>query len=145
MDTTKRHLLMGGSAAILATALSGCGTLLYPERKGQSGGRIDPAVAILDGIGLLLFLIPGLIAFAVDFSNGTIYLPGGRRAEKADDLSEVKMTAALTKPEVDRIWTENYGHAAPFELSELNRRRLSDKSMTLDTVATLARNDFARI
>ena len=55
------------------------------------------------------------------------------------------MTAALTKPEVDRIWTENYGHAAPFELSELNRRRLSDKSMTLDTVASLARNDFARI
>ncbi len=145
MDTTKRHLLMGGSAAILAAALSGCGTLLYPERKGQSGGRIDPAVAILDGVGLLLFLIPGLIAFAVAFSNGTIYLPGGRRAEKSDDLSEVKMSAALTKPEVDRIWTENYGHTAPFELSELKRRRLSDKSMTLDTVATLARNDFARI
>lgn len=145
MDMTKRRLLIGGSTAVLATALSGCGTLLYPERKGQTGGRIDPSVAILDGLGLLLFLIPGLIAFAVDFSNGTIYLPGGRRAEHQDDLSEVKVTAALTKPEVDRIWTENYGHAAPFELSELQRRRLNDKTVTLDTVASLARNDFARI
>ena len=55
----------------------GCGTIMYPERKGQSLGKIDPAVAILDGLGLLLFLVPGVIAFAVDFSNGTIYLPAG--------------------------------------------------------------------
>ena len=33
-------------------------------------------MAVLDGIGLLFFIIPGVIAFAVDFSNGTIYLPG---------------------------------------------------------------------
>ena len=37
--------------------------------------RIDPTVAILDGIGLLLFIIPGLVAFAVDFHTGAIYLP----------------------------------------------------------------------
>ena len=54
-----------------------CGTLLYPERVGQSPGRIDPAIAILDGVGLLLFLVPGIIAFAVDFSTGAIYLPPG--------------------------------------------------------------------
>lgn len=63
---------------LLACAhISACGLLLYPERKGQSGGRIDPTVAILDGVGCLFFLIPGLIAFAVDFHHGTIYLPGG--------------------------------------------------------------------
>tara|TARA_R110000824_G_scaffold251955_2_gene440584 strand:- start:2991 stop:3428 length:438 start_codon:yes stop_codon:yes gene_type:complete len=145
MDTTKRRFLIGGSTAVLAAALSGCGTLLYPERKGQSGGRIDPSVAILDGIGLLLFLIPGLVAFAVDFSNGTIYLPGTKHSSNLDEMSEVKMTAALTKSEVDRVWAENYGHAAPFELSDLERRRLGDKAVTLDTVASLARNDFARI
>lgn len=55
---------------------TGCGTILHPERKGQVDGRIDPSIAVLDGIGLLFFLIPGVIAFAVDFSNGTIYLPG---------------------------------------------------------------------
>jgi hypothetical protein len=145
MDTTKRRFLIGGSTAVLAAALSGCGTLLYPERKGQSGGRIDPSVAILDGIGLLLFLIPGLVAFAVDFSNGTIYLPGTKHSSNLDEVSEVKMTAALTKSEIDRVWAENYGHAAPFELSDLERRRLGGRAITLDTVASLARNDFARI
>src|SRR6185436_15593086 len=60
----------------LMTQLVGCGTLIHPERRGQSSGRIDPAIAILDGIGLLLFIIPGLIAFAIDFATGAIYLPG---------------------------------------------------------------------
>ena len=29
----------------------------------------------LNSIGLLFFFVPGVIAFAVDFINGTIYLP----------------------------------------------------------------------
>jgi len=63
----------------LVIQLTGCGTLFYPERKGQRDGRIDIGVALLDGIGLLFFIIPGVIAFAVDFNNGTIYLPGTAR------------------------------------------------------------------
>jgi hypothetical protein len=66
-------------AAAIAGQL-GCGAILYPERAGQSKGRIDPAVAVLDGIGVLLFIIPGLVAFAVDFHQGTIYLPPGETA-----------------------------------------------------------------
>ena len=31
-------------AAILLLQILGCGTLLYPERKGQTGGQIDPGV-----------------------------------------------------------------------------------------------------
>ena len=65
---------------VFVVQLTGCGTLLYPERKGQRAGRVDAGVAILDGVGLLLFIIPGVIAFAVDFNNGTIYLPGTSRA-----------------------------------------------------------------
>ena len=61
---------------VLIVQLMGCGTILYPERKGQKSGKIDAGVAILDGIGVLFFIIPGIIAFAVDFYNGTIYLPG---------------------------------------------------------------------
>ncbi len=62
---------------VLVFQLAGCGTIMYPERKGQRGGKIDAGIAVLDGIGLLFFLIPGIIAYAVDFNNGTIYLPGG--------------------------------------------------------------------
>ena len=61
--------------AVFTMQLMGCGTLMYPERRGQRGGSMDAGVAILDGIGLLFGIIPGVIAFAVDFSNGTIYLP----------------------------------------------------------------------
>lgn len=67
---------------------AGCGTILYPERKGQTSGRIDVGVAALDAVGLFFFLIPGIIAYAVDFSNGTIYLPGGARGSL--DIENIK-------------------------------------------------------
>lgn len=66
-------------AAMLLIQLSGCGYILHPERRGQTGGRIDAGIAILDGVGLLLFVVPGVIAFIVDFSTGAIYYPGGLR------------------------------------------------------------------
>ena len=77
--------------AVLVFQLVGCGTIMYPERKGQKGGRIDVGVAVLDGIGLLFFFIPGIIAYAVDFNNGTIYLPGTSRSSlEIKDIKEVK-------------------------------------------------------
>ena len=74
-----------------------CGTIFYPERKGQKSGRIDPTIAILDGIGLLFFLVPGVIAFAVDFSNGTIYLPENEnRYSSLTDKSDLRGMVAVT-------------------------------------------------
>jgi hypothetical protein len=66
--------------------MTSCGWIIYPERRHStvqidpSERQIDPAVAVLDAIGLLFFIIPGVVAFAVDFGTGAIYLPGGRRA-----------------------------------------------------------------
>lgn len=75
----------------LGVQLSGCGMILHPERQGQTGGRIDPAIALFDAAGLLLFIVPGLVAFGVDFYQGTIYLPGtastGPTVIKMDDPS----------------------------------------------------------
>jgi hypothetical protein len=77
--------------AVLIFQMVGCGVILYPERKGQVSGRIDVGVAVLDGIGLLFFLIPGIIAYAVDFSTGTIYLPGTSQSSlEIKDLKELK-------------------------------------------------------
>jgi hypothetical protein len=68
--------LVGGALAVaLFTQLSACGTLFYPDRRGQNEGRIDPVVAALDAIGILFYVLPGLIAFGVDFATGAIYLP----------------------------------------------------------------------
>ncbi|XAW87491.1 hypothetical protein ABDK09_04465 [Vibrio sp. CDRSL-10 TSBA] len=53
----KNKTLMSAFIAILVTQLSGCGVLLHPEREGQRGGKIDPAIAILDAAGLILFIV----------------------------------------------------------------------------------------
>ena len=70
-------------ASSLGVHLSGCGLLLYPERRGQPLGRLDWTVVALDTIGLCFFFVPGLIAFAVDFTTGTIFLPEGEVAANA--------------------------------------------------------------
>jgi len=70
-----RTRILGGLLTVALTAqLSACGSLFFPERRGQIEGRIDYRVAALDAIGLIL-IIPGLIAFAVDLTTGAIYLP----------------------------------------------------------------------
>jgi hypothetical protein len=125
MTPTRRQFLAGTSLTLAAASLSACGTIMYPERKGQIDGKLDSTVVILNGIGLLLFLVPGVIAFAVDFSNGTIYLPGtGRRA----DLKTVPFEGDLTEARLDRVWSETYGHDAPFRVADLERRQIADRS-----------------
>lgn len=69
--------------ATLLTQLTACGTLFYPDRRGQIEGKVDPVIVALDAIGILFYVIPGLIAFGVDFATGAIYLPGGTTAQVA--------------------------------------------------------------
>lgn len=73
-----RPVIATAVSALLIFELTACGTVIYPERRGQTGGKIDPAVVIMNGIGLLFWVIPGLVAFAVDFATGAIYSPSGR-------------------------------------------------------------------
>lgn len=82
---TQTRVIGGLLVAALFTQLAACGTLFYPERRGQIDGRIDPAVAAMNAIGILFFVVPGLIAFAIDFATGAIYLPGGQNAQVAPE------------------------------------------------------------
>lgn len=75
-----RRFLVGLVLTAMTLQTTSCGLILHPERQGQTSGKIDPGVAILDAAGLIVFIIPGLIAFGVDFLTGCIYLPGGSRA-----------------------------------------------------------------
>lgn len=85
----KTHRILSGVlAASLLAQLTGCGTLFYPERRGQLNGQIDPAVAVLDAVGILFYVIPGLIAFAIDFGTGAIYLPEGRYSVAPEHLQD---------------------------------------------------------
>jgi hypothetical protein len=75
----------GVLVAALLTQVTACGTLFFPDRRGQIEGKIDPLVAGLDAIGILFYVIPGLIAFGVDFATGAIYLEGGKTAQVAPE------------------------------------------------------------
>ena len=85
----------------LLTNLASCGTILHPERKGQVDGQLDTSIVVLDAIGLLFFLVPGVIAFAVDFSNGTIYLPNGSSSSLTDE--EMKNISLNGKVDMDGL------------------------------------------
>ena len=75
------RLVGWGFQSGIACCAVGCGTLMHSERCGRPhGGRIDWKVAALDGLGLILFFVPGVIAFVVDFSTGAIYLPEPEQA-----------------------------------------------------------------
>ena len=57
MHQAVRRWLTGAVVGVSIVSLSGCGTLFYPERKGQMSGDIDPVVAIANGVGLLFFIV----------------------------------------------------------------------------------------
>lgn len=104
-----RSLKRGVAASCLLTLvlnLTACGYFLYPERKGQSGGRVDPVVVILDGVGLLFGILPGVVAFAVDITNGTIYLPAGGSSAIDRHLTANEPQAKEVIDQNGQVWIE---------------------------------------
>lgn len=83
------YRVIGGTLAVtLLTQLSACGTLFFPDRRGQIEGRIDPVVAALNAVGILFYVIPGLIAFGIDFATGAIYLPDAKYSVAPEVLKD---------------------------------------------------------
>lgn len=76
-------------SVVLVIQLAGCGTIIHPERRGQASGRIDIGIAILDAAWLIVFIIPGVIAFGVDFTTGAIYMPSGRHRLASPDVENM--------------------------------------------------------
>ena len=115
---SRRRLLVW---SLCACGFGGCGTIFYPERKGQPAGPIDWKIVALDGIGLLFFFVPGVIAFAVDFNNGAIYLPPGECVDRSPPperrrlVSRAVPRGELSIPGVQRVIADHLQQ--PFELT----------------------------
>ena len=116
----KNHqVLLRGTSLFIAVAVLfctvSCGTIMYPERRGQPAGQIDVGVAVLDGIGLLFFFVPGVVAFAVDFATGAIYLPYGYSDldPSSPDLKNAEVIqvepTSLSRSEIESIVKEKTG------------------------------------
>jgi hypothetical protein len=98
---SRRQFVHWSLLSILGGGSAGCGTVLHPERRGQEAGPLDWSIVALDAVGLLFFFIPGVIAFAVDFNNGTIYLPA-ERSRAAQDSPAKKGLISVPVPALQR-------------------------------------------
>ncbi len=94
MKLKKRTLKICSTIIFITLILQtvSCGTILYPERRSSpstngfdpAGRKIDLAVAFLDAVCLVFYVVPGLVAFAVDFATGAIYLPKNKKASTVE-------------------------------------------------------------
>ncbi len=140
---TVKKWLLGASLSVYLVNSVGCGVLLYPERQGQSGGKIDPVVAVLNGVGLLFYVIPGLVAFAIDFHQGTIYLPpGGDGLISNDDLERnynvVKVDGEMTQENIEAALKAALGHDVDITAANVQAQVIKDGLPGLDNAFALA-------
>jgi hypothetical protein len=106
--TCLQRLASLATGLVVPPCLSSCGALIHPERVGQPRtGRLDASIVLLDGLGLLLFLVPGLIAFIVDFATGAIYLPPDHYGlnddpeRTAEGLVKIPVDGPLTRERIE--------------------------------------------
>jgi hypothetical protein len=104
--------MLAGLAAGASALLTSCGTVIYPDRSYQKErGAIAPSIVLLDAIGLFFFIVPGLVAFAVDFTTGAIYFPAehepGERERMIFDQYDAE--TKLDRKEIERIVARKTG------------------------------------
>jgi hypothetical protein len=147
---SRRQLRAAGTLTVcLAFFLASCGTVLYPERRGQPAGRLDIGVIALDGLGLLLFLVPGVIAFAVDFATGAIYLPPGYSMlvpDRTTDFCQVRVDPAeLSARRLEGILHEQTGKTVNLDVGAYRAMRIQAlEDFTPEAVARLRAGFVAR-
>jgi hypothetical protein len=131
---------------VLILQLAGCGTIIYPERRGQTGGRIDVGIAILDAVGLLFFIIPGLVAFGVDFTTGAIYLPGGHHksvSPEAETMTVVRVHPRdLNNKRIEEIVKKHTGCSTRFSLNDAEVYGLEDANDVAVKLAELRKSGY---
>ncbi|MEX0700704.1 MAG: hypothetical protein WD069_01270 [Planctomycetales bacterium] len=133
IPSRREFLRIAAGGALLGAA--GCGTVLHPERRGQPGGRLDWKIVALDAVGLLFFFVPGVIAFAVDFATGAIYLPSrypppgecgeATRGERPARLIAIRLPEdRLTPRDIERAVSRNTGRDVRLEPGEFRTQPL---------------------
>ncbi|MEB0043082.1 MULTISPECIES: polyribonucleotide nucleotidyltransferase [unclassified Pseudomonas] len=115
----------GVLVAALLTQMTACGSIFYPDRRGQIDGKVDPLIIGLDAIGLLFYIIPGIIAFAVDFTTGAIYLPAGKTAQINPEKLRpaIKADGTVDNSKLQAILQTELGRSLPLDDPRLIQHR----------------------
>jgi len=109
-NLTRRGFL--GGAALLGLLGTGCGYLLYPERRGRRSGALDGLPLLVDILWLLPGLVPGIICLIVDFGTGCIYVGGERvEGEPRGPVGPVEIAVELQGKQVAKGMVQPDGRA----------------------------------
>lgn len=122
-----RRIMATGLTAATAGLLSGCGTIIYPERINQKErGDLDFVVVGMDAVGLLFFLVPGIVAFVVDFGTGAIYYPAEREEGERETtiFDKMKAEAKLDQAEIERLVEQKTGERIDLGQEDIRVMRL---------------------
>lgn len=129
------RLIGGVLVATLLTQLTACGSIFYPDRRGQiqGSGRMDPAIVVLDAVGLLFYIIPGVIAFAVDFATGAIYLPSGNQAQIDPEKLQpaVRKDGTVDNAKLQAIIQTELGRTLPLDDPRLIQHKGSTQQLAM--------------
>jgi hypothetical protein len=144
-DALSRRGFLGAAASLISAKLAGCGVLLHPERVGQPRGEMDWEIVALDALGLILFFIPGVVAFVVDFSTGAIYLPpcgGYSGTEPVPADQQWRMVAVppdeLTQTGIAATVTRETGKPVDLTAPEVQSRPIDSLDAAEQEMATQA-------
>jgi len=127
------RIIGGVLVAALLTQMTACGSIFFPDRRGQIDGKVDPLVIGLDAIGLLFYIIPGLIAFGVDFATGAIYLPGGSTAQVTPEKLQpaIKADGSIDNSKLQAILEKELGRSLPLNDPRLIQHRGSVQQLAM--------------
>ncbi|MBD9482643.1 polyribonucleotide nucleotidyltransferase [Pseudomonas sp. PDM14] len=113
---TSSRVIGGVLAVTLLTQLTACGTLFFPDRRGQIEGKVDPVVAGLNAIGILFYVLPGLIAFGIDFATGAIYLPDNQYSVAPEKLQDaIRPDGSIDHALLKAIISQEIGQDLPLD------------------------------
>lgn len=117
--------MLAGLTAGTASLLTSCGTIIYPDRVNQKArGDLDPLILGLDAVGLFFFLIPGIIAFAVDFGTGAIYYPAHRHGREETIFDKAEAKNRLDRQEIERMASLRAGRPVSLEAEGVQAMRI---------------------
>ena len=118
------RLLCAALGTTLLTQLTACGTLFYPDRRGQIEGKLDPAIVAANAVGLLFYIIPGLIAFGIDFATGAIYFPEGKYSVAPEKLQNtLGADGQVDRLKLKALLEEELGRSLPLDDPRLLEQR----------------------